>query len=259
MKKYTASYYFLFILLITGAFGSTAQHAYGLQICGLACLGFAATFLHELVKGSPDTSKAPRWLRSVDLVSMSAIALIFALKNFSVDFTISNILISILLVVLVFTFSYRLVKEIPWSDDRRSRAVIVLYYTVLMVLLASMLASQVLPSVENIIAMAGIGLSLVFLATAVFFRERGSAGDDFITPFAYVRQLGDKSAILLATGVLLGVLGIVVSARIFPPLYRGTLPDGYQRLIEEGSTNSGSVKALELKERYERFVHNAGQ
>ena len=47
MKKYNTLYYFLFVVLILGAFASMAQYSYGLIICGIACLGFTGAFLVE--------------------------------------------------------------------------------------------------------------------------------------------------------------------------------------------------------------------
>ena len=47
-----------------------------------------------------------------------------------------------------------------------------------------------------------------------------------------------------------GVLNLLVSNRIFPPLYRGTTPDGYEHLVSEGAVESGALKAQEFKDQY---------
>lgn len=247
MKRYIVSYWFLSIVLITGTFASTAQHAYGLKLCGLACLGFAATFLYELATASGDALNAPRWIRFTELVSLSVIALIFAMKNFSLDLTISDVLVVISLAVLGLIYSYRAVKVGG-----------ALYYSAVIVMLIMILAGQMLPSIESVIAIAGVALSFVLLTTAIYFRKPATTTDDAITPFEYIAGRQDRSVIILVAGLLFGTLGLLQSARIAPPLYRGTLPDGYQRLVEEASPN-GDAKAQELKERYEKFVQNAGQ
>ncbi len=76
--------------------------------------------------------------------------------------------------------------------------------------------------------------------------------------WSYLRQLPGKSVLLMATGLLLGVLNLLVSNRIFPPLYRGTTPDGYEHLVSEGAVESGALKAQEFKDQYEKFIERQG-
>jgi hypothetical protein len=68
-----------------------------------------------------------------------------------------------------------------------------------------------------------------------------------------LRKLNDKSYLYLGTGLFLGVLSLLVMVRSFPPLYRGTLPDGYQYIVDDGKAGSGPGKAKKFKDQYETF------
>ena len=47
MKNYNPIYYFLFILLVTGAFASMAQNSYGIKMMGGVAFAFGLVFLVE--------------------------------------------------------------------------------------------------------------------------------------------------------------------------------------------------------------------
>ena len=103
MKRYATVYYLLFVLLVMGAFASMAQNAYGLKICGIACLGFALTFLHEMffTPRQSDDQLVSLWIFYVELIFLSVIALVFLFRNFSIDLPFSDTLLTVSLTVLL--------------------------------------------------------------------------------------------------------------------------------------------------------------
>jgi len=263
MKKYNTLYYFLFVVLILGAFASMAQYSYGLIICGIACLGFTGAFLVEAFREAQRSGlPARRRLNVISLLIFAAIAFIYLLRNFSFDFPLSGVIMTCLLTILLVTTLLHAVVYIRKAAQLGWQTVLPLslYNIVSIVFILFLLLGPIFPPYENTFAMTGVAFFGVFVVLVVFLRMSGTDADDEESsgPWNYLRQLPGKSVLLMATGLLLGVLNLLISNRIFPPLYRGTTPDGYEHLVSEGAVESGALKAQEFKDQYEKFIERQG-
>jgi hypothetical protein len=263
MKKYNTLYYFLFVLLILGAFASMAQFSYGLVICGIACLGFTGAFLVEAFQESkPNGLSVQSKLNILSLLIFAAIAFIYMLRNFSFDFPQSGIIMTALLTILLITTILRAVDDIRDATPLGLQTVlpVILYNTALIIFILFLLVGPIFPAYENTLALTGLVVFALFLVLIAFFgRPKKNVDEDRSGTRNFRRLLVDKSMLVVAIGLLFGILNLLVSNRIFPPLYRGTIPDGYEHLVNHGAGESGTLKAEQFKDQYEKFTEHQGK
>jgi len=257
MKKYSTIYYLLFVLIVMGAFASMAQNAYGLRICGVACLGFALTFLHEIffTTRAADDPLFPSWIVYGELISLTVIALVFLLKNFSLDFPFSSLILILTLTVLFSLLSYQALLQIQMARLKHAKLVTVLalYYGAVIVFILSVLTGIMLPDASNLLAILAMTFTAGFIVFALVARRLSIDGET-ISVWHYFRQLKNKSAILLITCLLIYSYNLLYVAGTLPPLYHGTLPNGYQHLVERSIKSNDQKKLREFMERYEAFL-----
>ena len=259
MKRYATIYYLLFVLLVMGAFASMAQNAYGLKICGIACLGFALTFLHEIFfapRSADDQLVAP-WLAYTELLFLSVIALVFLLRNFSNDLPFSDTLLTVSLTGLLLLSLYHAILQLKIAARHHIKLVylVALYYGAVLFFILSILSTVVFPGLAINLALVAIVLVFVFAGLTLVFKEF-TINEELVSIWQYTRQMKNKSAILLIACMLISGYSLLYSAGILPPFYYGT-PKGYQHLIELSNAGDGKVgkeKPREFKERYETFI-----
>jgi len=259
MRQYTTIYYLLFVLLIMGAFASMAQNPYGLRICGVACIGFALTFLHELLytPGSEETTSTSRWTRYAELVLLSVLVLIFSFANFSINFPFSETLLIVSFTCLLLLFSYQAIMRLRSGVGyhRTTAYLVIFYYGAVVFFILSFLSGLILPGLAMKLAVAAIVLTLVLAGIAIIFKQV-IVNDGTISTWQYLRQMKNKSSILLIASLLISGYELLNAAGILPSFYHGT-PKGYQHLIElsnSGDSMVGKEKPREFKERYDEFT-----
>jgi hypothetical protein len=258
MRQYATIYYLLFVLLIMGAFASMAQNPYGLRICGVACIGFAFSFLHELLftRGSDETTSSSRWTGYAELVLLSVLVLIFSFANFSINFPFSETLLIVSFTGLLLIFAYQAIKQLRSTGHQRTTVYLVIfYYGAIVFFILSFLTGLILPGLAMKLALVGIVLTLVLAGTAIIFKQV-IVNDETISVWQYVRQMKNKASILLIASLLISGYELLNAAGILPSFYHGT-PKGYQHLIELSNSRDsmvGKEKPLEFKERYDEFT-----
>ncbi len=263
MKRYATIYYLLFVLIVMGAFASMAQNAYGLKICGIACLGFALTFLHEFFFSPRKVGqqKASFWVGSIELVSLTVIALIFLFRSFAIDFLYSELMLTISLAVLFLVFSYQTIVQLKKTLNHQTWLVYILafYYGAVLFFILSLLSGIILPIVATGLAILAVLLVAVYIGLILFFKKL-RIGDEAISIWQYTGQMKNKSVIVLIAGLLISGYGLLYSAEILPSFFYDT-PKGYQELVNMSNTLTdvdGKEKPREFKERYEEFIKKHG-
>lgn len=259
MRRYATVYYLLFVLLVMGAFASMAQNVYGLRICGIACLGFSLTFLHEFffTSSSTDHQLASPWMVNAELILLSVLALIFLFRNFSSDIPFSDALLIGTFTGLLILFSYQAILHVKIARKFHSMLVflIALYYGAVTFFILSFLSSIVLPGQAINLTLVAIVMIFVFASLTLFFKEF-TVEDETISAWKYIRQLKNKATIVLIASLLISGYSLLYSAGILPSFYYGT-PKGYQDLVNLTNARSDKQekeKAREFKERYEAFI-----
>jgi len=257
MKRYSALYYLLFVLIIMGAFASMAQNSYGLKIVGIASLGFVLTFLNEIFFPTHIDHKLPypSWLVPCELVLLTIVATIFFLRNFSIDITFFTPLLILSMVTLLPLLLYQALIQIRIARAHNTVLVtaLVLYYASVFTFILSVLISILVPDLLNAFAVVGILLAAGFVAIAIISKKITHEGGT-VSILQYIGLLKNKSSILLITCILLYGYHLLYSIGTLPPLYHGTVPEGYRRLVEMSIVNNDQKRPLEFKERYEDFV-----
>lgn len=236
-----------------------AQNAYGLKICGIACLGFALTFLHEIffAPGSADDQLVAPWLVYVELIFLSVIALVFLLRNFSTDLPFSDTLLAVSLTGLLLLSLYQAILQVKIAGGHQITLVYLMtfFYGAVLFFILSFLLSIVFSGMTFNVALVAMVLIAVFAVLSLVFKKVTVSGEA-ISIWHYIRQMKNKSAILLIACMLISGYSLLYSAGILPPFYYGT-PRGYQHLIELSNAGDGKVgkeKPREFKERYEAFI-----
>jgi len=263
MRRYATIYYLLFVLLIMGAFASMAQNAYGLKICGMACLGFALTFFHEIfftTSTSENRLVAP-WILSAELLFLSAISLVFLFRNFSIDFLFADVLLIASFTSLLLLFSYQAILHLKLAREHPVKLVylVALYYGAVLFFILSFLAGLMFPGLASSLAIVAILMIVTFGALSMVFKDF-TTNEETISIWQYAWQMGNKSAILLIASLLISGYSLLNSAGVLPSFYYGT-PKGYQNLVRVSNTGKdpeGKEKPREFKERYEGFIKKHG-
>lgn len=222
MKRYATIYYLLFVLLVMGAFASMAQNAYGLKICGMACLGFALTFLHELFFSprKDGQQKANFWMGSIELVSLIIIALIFLFRSLAIDFPYSELILTISLAVLLSVFVYQAIVQLKIALNQQILLVYVLafYYGAVLFFILSFLFGIFLPIVATSLAIGAVLLVAVYVGLILFFKEFRTSDED-ISIWQYTGQMKNKSVIVLIACLLISGYSLLFSAGILPSFF----------------------------------------
>ena len=85
MKKLNAIYFFLFILLVMGAFAAMAQNSYGLKIMGGVAFVFGLLFIVEFIVALQRKENEDLFV-IIEPVCLSIISLVFGLRVFYIHF-----------------------------------------------------------------------------------------------------------------------------------------------------------------------------
>ena len=257
MRRYITIYYLLFVLIIMGAFASMAQNAYGLRICGVACVGFALAFLHEILflpRAGDDVIRG--WMINAELVFLSVIAIVFVCRNYAVELSFSEILLLFSLSGLLLLYSYHALLHVRKARNQMELFYpLIFYYGAVLLFVLSFLTSAVYPRATTILAVAAIVMISIFAVVALVFK-RPVPDSDGMTIWSYLRGLKNKSSILLIASILVSGYSLLYSVGILPSFYYGT-PKGYQDLVKLSAArtdNATKEKSREFIERYDAFV-----
>jgi hypothetical protein len=252
MKKYSTLYYFLFLLLTMGTFASIAGNAYGAKVCGLACIGFAIVFLLEVIALRKDETTIPTWLRYSEYTMMILVSLIFALRNVSIASVSTNSILLISVSVLLFLIIYHAVIEIN-SPTRVKREAISLglYYGAVVSVILSLLVGAGLPVGGWLLTVIAL-LLLVALVVMLRFSGNQETPDANNTAWQSIRRY-NIPVLILASGLLIGIFGLLTSSNVLPGFFRGDMPPGYQHLVQQGTIDGNAQPAETYKILHDAF------
>jgi hypothetical protein len=194
---------------------------------------------------------------STELVFLTVLALVFSFGNFSINLPFSDTLLIVSFTCLLMLFSYQAIRQLG-SAGRHQRTTLYLtifYYGAVVFFILSFLSGLVLPGLAMNLAFVAMVLTLVLAGLTIIFKQV-IVSDGTISAWQYVRQMKNKSSILLIASLLISGYELLNAAGILPSFYHGT-PKGYQHLIElsnSGNIMVGKEKPREFKERYDEFT-----
>ncbi|MEM6524380.1 MAG: hypothetical protein AAF693_11330 [Bacteroidota bacterium] len=252
-------YYALYLLLIIGVFASMAQNSYGLDLVGMAALGFGVLFLWQGVNTLFFRHKR-KILVALEFLGMSIMAAIFAMRAYFIHIEGVEIIFSLATGLLVFIFLSKAltVFRSGGKDAKLFLLFIALYYSCIVLFLLSMSLAPFSPFISEVIG----GLSFFLLAFFVvlgFLKSGFIYRGEKIQPLLYVSRIKDTSVILVITLVLFSLYVGLTKINLVPSLYSSELPQGYIELINDaesgkGTDQNGELKHKRYKKRYDEFM-----
>ncbi len=256
MKTRIILYYFLVLAIVLGAFASMAQNDYGLKIMGLSSIIFSFLFLFEAL-GSSGKRKNKKLSKEyiAELISLSVIAFVFALRTFYIRFNGIEEFFTIFSAILAVLYIYKSVRVVraAWSKNSLLALLSGLYFMSIAAYTLSMVVILFNPSLSEPLGGLGFGLLILFLIGSVTNRALLFEGEKYST-FKYLGSFRNKSALILVVYVLFtGYMGLT-KIDVLPRMYSSEFPHGYIQLVN--AAESGEEDPEDGKYRHEKFKEN---
>jgi len=243
------------LLLVMGAFASMALNSYGILLMSYVALGFGLVFLFELLLLLPKEEEMTRFYKAslaMELMALSGLCLLYFLRGISVEIPYSFSLMLILYTLLFAVNVYHLLRAWHYAKatPMKVKGSIVVYFAALLFYIAS----NYLPI--NFIWIA-IMLALVLqLAFVVFgwWKGRVIINGEETSAWKKVIQFRNKSGIQLIFFTLASLYFILNSANLLPPLYNGSLPNGYSNVRDQWQKDKTKTDPADFEEAYKKFL-----
>lgn len=250
MSKKIMLYCVLVLLLVMGAFASMAINGYGMLIMCYASLGLCVTFIVELldVVRRQDLTPSEKRVAGIELAALSSICLLLALQGLSINVPFAAALIPILLAVLALIALYNLfvIRATLMDAPLKVRAGVFAYFGSLLLLIAASYMFGLTDRVAVVATLLALALIVVFFVLSGR-RNLTIVGGENTNPWRIIWYAKNKSAVLL---IGLGLMTSYFTLRtldILPPLYFGSMPNGYSKLVREVRSSNDDTKKEQLK------------
>ena len=255
MRKNIILYYVLLLLLVMGAFAAMALNSYGIVLMSYVALGFGLVFLFELLLLLPKEEEITKFYKAslaIELVSLSGLCLLYFLRGISVEIP-NNLLLKFVLFILLFAVNvYHLIRAWLYANQTpiKIKGNIILYFTALLLYLAG----SYLPASGTWVT---ILLALACQATFVVFgwwKGYVIINGEETSAWKKVIQFRNKSGIQLIFFTLASLYFILNSARLLPPLYNGSLPNGYSKVVDQWQKDKTKTNPVDFEQAYKKFL-----
>jgi hypothetical protein len=255
MRKNIVLYYVLLLLLVMGAFAAMALNSYGVVLMSYVALGFALVFLFELILLLPkeeEMSATYKASLAVELTSLSALCLLYFLRGISVEIPYSLMLKIVLFVLLFGVNVYHLIRAWYYakSTPLRVKGSIALYFLALLFYIAGNYLTENGTWITIALALFSQAAFLVFgwwKGLVILNGEETSA-------FKKVIQFRNKSGIQLIFFTLASLYFILNATHVLPPLYNGSLPNGYSKVIDQWQIDKTKTDPADFEQAYKKFL-----
>jgi hypothetical protein len=260
MSRYLTYYYLLFFLLITGAFASMAQNAYGMTILGIAAICFSLLFAIQWLRTW--NKKEKKWLPLTELTCLVLLSALLALRVFNIHFKSVEALFTGTAIVLAVVYAIRLAKYFM-SEPRVAGSISWLVSFYYLSLIFFLLAASLAPLIPGAAAPSGIlafVLLLLFVAGSWISRNQIVEGEK-ISGFQMVGRFKDRSALLLSLFLLFTIYTGLTRLGWLPKMYTSVYPQTYYQLLNQAESGQevpveGRYRHEAFKEAYDRFAES---
>jgi hypothetical protein len=243
------------LLLVMGAFASMALNSYGILLMSYVALGFGLVFLFELLLLLPKEEEMTKFYKAslaMELMALSGLCLLYFLRGISVEIPYSFSLMLILFTLLFAVNVYHLIRAWHYakSTPMKVKGSIVVYFAALLLYIAS----NYLPA--NFIWIAIILALVLQLAFVVFGWWKGWViiNGEETSAWKKVIQFRNKSGIQLIFFTLASLYFILNSANLLPPLYNGSLPNGYSNVRDQWQKDKTKTDPADFEQAYKKFL-----
>ena len=259
MKSYNTLYYLLFVLLVMGAFASMAQNSYGLKILGGVSIAFGLVFLYQFFeklgkKAGRDTND------SFELISLSILAFVFALRIFHVYFPFIEILFEAAGLLLIWVYLQKLISSYRKYNLKNMRLAILLsvYYLSIICFITSLVLAPFVLQFSAYIGGLAIVLLTGFILGSILTGEIILEGESLVA-LSLIARARDKSIILVSLFVLLACYIGFNRIGILPELYSDEYPQAYYEMVNKAESGkelpvNGTFRHEEFKAHYNQFI-----
>jgi hypothetical protein len=261
MRRNVILYYVLMLLLVMGAFASMALNAYGITLMSYVMLGFCLLFGYELAvllprRESMENAKKP-WI-GVELAALALICLVCFLKALTIQIPQEGnivFLLSLLLMAVNIYFFYRtwiLAKDSPMV----LKLSLVLYFLALFMAWMAVGFFTFENQIGIVFTLFGIIAIVGFAATV--WKKKVIVNGEETNGLKLVGELENKSTLQLVLLMLVVIYYSLSSMNILSPLYFGSLPNGYYKVVQmKNKKNDSPEKGTDptaFEEAYKAFI-----
>ncbi len=262
MKNYNPIYYFLFILLVTGAFASMAQNSYGIKMMGGVAFAFGLVFLIEFFSAIISKDKKDGYAL-IEMACLSLLSIIFGCRVFYIHFPFIEMLFATTIILLLLLYLRKMIQLFRdmQSKNKLLAFFLAFYYLSLLLFLISLLLFQ---SRANISTIAGAGafVLLIGFILAGFLKKDLLVEGDKVSAFSLVKHFKDHSIVILSLFLLLSLYAGLNKIGVIPDIYSDQFPQAYYKLVQEAASGkekpvNGKYKYEIFRDKYDRFLqHN---
>ena len=255
MRKNIILYYVLLLLLVMGAFAAMALNSYGTVLMSYVALAFALVFLFELLLLLPkeeEMTKSYKTSLAMELVSLSGLCLLFFLRGISAEIPYSLSLRFILFALLFGVNIYHLIRAWHFASQTpfKVKGSIVIYFMALLLYIVGSYLPALGTWIAIIVALACQAAFIIF----GWWKGWVLINGEETSAWKKVIQFRNKSGIQLIFFTLTSLYFILNSVHVLPPLYNGSLPNGYSKVVNQWQEDKTKTDPSEFEAAYKKFL-----
>ena len=257
MKKLNVIYFFLFILLVMGAFASMAQNSYGFKILGGVAFVFALLFFAEFITALRRKENEDIFA-IIEPLCLFIISFIFGLRVFYVYFSYVEIIFAAAAIILAIIYLRKMVfRSRNFQAKNKLLALfIIIFHLSIVLFLISLALAPFFPVIAEPIGVGSFALLLIFIIGG-FLKKNLLVEGELLSSFRVVRQYKGHSVILITLLVMFSFYFGFNKLGILPGIYSDEYPRAYFELVDKATT--GQEKPVDGKYKHEEFVEKYRQ
>jgi hypothetical protein len=189
---------------------------------------------------------------AIELTSLIGLCLLYFLRGITVEIPY-NLQLKFIFFLLLFGVNvYHLIRAWRYASQTplKVKGSIALYFLALLLYIAG-----------NFLTASGMWVTIMLalvcqLAFAVigWWRGRVILNGEETSAFIKVIQFRNKSGIQLIFFTLASLYFVLNSVNLLPPLYNGSLPNGYSKVVEQWQKDKTSTNPDDFEEAYKKFL-----
>ncbi|HRI78686.1 MAG TPA: hypothetical protein PLR06_04045 [Cyclobacteriaceae bacterium] len=254
--KRTVLYYFLILLLVMGGFAAMALNSYGVPLISAVSLFFGLVFWYEFVFSWPRQSNLTGGRKislGIELFSLGAIGILYFLKGIVIEIPFNSQLKLIFFLLIWMTNVFHFYQEMATNRNKpfKIKASVALYFASLLLLLVSNYASSAIVQYGSLIAL----ILLILFGITGWWNGKVIVDGEETTGLTVVSNFKNKSGVQLILVALIAGYSLLSSFRVLPPLYNGSLPNGYNKVTQQwNESRQSSTNPDQFETAYRKFL-----
>ncbi len=243
-----------------GAFASMALNAYGITLMSYVALAFSLAFLFELFFILPvqkEIDSTHKKVIGIELIVLSALSVLYFLRGMNIEIPYTLTGSSVLLITLLLINGYYLFTA--WMEVKAAPSKLKLGMVFYFVALLLLIGSSFLPSGLSFTGTLVAWACLVGFVVFGWWKGMVIVNGEEVSAWQMVTRFKNKTGIQLIVFTLAATYSLLSSFQLLPPLYVGSLPNGYANVVRqwEAGKNDSSKKPtnpVEFEQAYKNFL-----